>query len=373
MRSLAVQSLSIRGFRNLERVDVEPGPHFNVVYGDNGQGKTNLLEAVYVLATSRSFRTARLPELVIAGGETASLRAVVVEEHEAREQTIGLRRGLRAVRIDGKRPPTLAEYALRTPVVVFHAGALALSSGAGAERRKLLDRISLYTSPVTLAEAESYAKAVRARQRVLDTRGENAADLDGWEELMVRHGTAMSLARRRTALRLAPFVHAAFSRIGPPGVALTLLFKGGAPEDPSAFREELRRRRAQDRARRAATVGPHRDDLLVSLGGMPMRGIASQGQHRAAVLALELAEIEIVTEARGVGPVLLLDDVSSELDRERTAALLQALREQRGQVFLTTTRPELLDTEVVHGAAGKRLGATGQVRFEVRSGHILRM
>jgi DNA replication and repair protein RecF len=372
MRSLAIGSLSIRGFRNIAKVDVELGPHFNVVYGDNGQGKTNLLEAVYVLATSRSFRTAKLPDLVQVGVDTASLRATVDEAGESREQTLGLRRGLRAARIDGKRTPTLAEYALRTPVVVFHAASIDLSSGAGAERRKLLDRVALYLSPASLAELDSYTKAMRARQRVLETRGESAVDLDGWEALMVQHGTATAAARRGAAARLAPSVCSAFDRIGPPGVPLSIEYVGGAPADPGEFLLELRRRRTQDRSRKSATIGPHRDDLKVTLGALPTRGMASQGQHRAVVLALDLAEIEVVTAARGVRPVLLLDDVSSELDRARTAALLDALRDQQGQVILTTTRPELLDGEPRIDDAALGLGAPDQALFEVHRGEIRR-
>jgi DNA replication and repair protein RecF len=373
MRSLAIRSLSIRCFRNLARVDVELGPKFNVVSGDNGQGKTNLLEAVYVLATSRSFRTSRLPDLVRAGDDTASLRGTVVEDDETREQSIGLRRGLRAARVDGKRPPSLADYALRTPVVVFHSGSMALSSGAGAERRKLLDRVALYVAPSSLADLDHYANALRARQRVLETRGEGAADLDGWEELVVRHGMAMASARRAAAALLSPAVVAAFRRIGSPGLDVELTFVGGAPTEAESFRAELRRRRAQDRARRAATIGPHRDDLRVVLGGFPMRGIASQGQHRAVVLAMELAEISVVTEVRGVRPVLLLDDVSSELDRDRTAALLGALGEQEGQVVLTTTRPEIVDVASRSWLSAGGATAPETVRFAVRGGEIFGM
>jgi DNA replication and repair protein RecF len=373
MRSLAIDSLSIRGFRNLAKIDVALGPHFNVVSGDNGQGKTNLLEALYVLATSRSFRTSKLADLIGAGHEIASLRATVIEDGDTRDQTLGLKRGMRAARVDGKRPATLAEYALRTPVVVFHSGSLALSSGAGAERRKLLDRIALYTSPSSLAEADSYAKATRARQRVLDTRGDSASDLDHWEELMVLHGGAMAESRRLAASKLVPVFGEAFRRIGAPGLAVGLRFAGGAPEDPSQFRAELRRRRTQDRARRGASVGPHRDDVVVTIDGLPARGTASQGQHRAIVLAMELAEIDVVTSARGVRPILLLDDVSSELDRARTAALLDALRDQRGQVVLTTTRPELVDVFAEVGASDGRFATFSQVRFYVDRGEIRRM
>src|ERR1700691_3675457 len=126
MRELAIESLTTRGFRNLGSAEVQFGSRFNVVHGDNGQGKTNLLEAVYVVATSRSFRTSKMADLIGAGGDTASLRARVHEDGEAREQSVGLRAGTRAVRIDGKRPPTLGAYAVRTPVVVFHPGMVSL-------------------------------------------------------------------------------------------------------------------------------------------------------------------------------------------------------------------------------------------------------
>ena len=353
MRSLAIERLSLRALRNIPSLDLAPGPRFNVVSGDNGQGKTNLLEAVYVLATSRSFRTARLEDLVASGAETASIRGRVVETGEPREQSVGMRRGLRATRIDGKRPPSLAAYALRTPVVVFHPGALALSAGGGIERRRLLDRIALYASPASLAEGVSYGRAMRARQRVLEKRGEDAGDLDGWEELMVRHGQALIAARAGAAERLIPAACRAFARIGPAGLELRARYEPGAPPDPDAFRSELTKNRKRDGARGSASVGPHRDELALSLGGKSVRSMASQGQHRAVVLSLELAEIAVVTDARGVRPILLLDDVSSELDRDRTASLLGALREEQGQVLLTTTRPELIDSAGLSGVEGR--------------------
>jgi len=353
-RSLELESLVIRGFRNLDGVELSLGPRFNVVFGDNGQGKTNLLEAVYVLATSRSFRTAKLGEIVAAGGETASVRAGVREDGVRREQAVGLRRGIRAARVDGKRPPTLAEYAVRTPAVVFHAGALALSAGSGSERRKLLDRVALYRSPASLADLEGYTKALRGRQRVLETRGESAPDLEDWESLVVRHGTALTEARAAAAAALLPAARRAYARIGPPGVALDARYEPGAPEDAAAFRERLARDRPKDRARRSAGVGPHRDDVRLELGERPVRGIASQGQHRSVVLALQLAEIDVIASSRGARPILLLDDVSSELDRARTSALFDVLREDRGQVVLTTTRPALIETGALAQGAERR-------------------
>jgi DNA replication and repair protein RecF len=352
--SLALELLSIRRFRNLTSVDIELGPRFNILSGDNGQGKTNLLEAAYVLATSRSFRTAKLSELVQGSEENASIRARVREDREIRNQSMGLRPGLRAARVDGRSLPTLAAYAVLTPVVVFHPGLSGLSAGSGADRRKLLDRLALYLWPASLADAEGYSRASRARQRVLDVRGESAADLDGWEELMVRHGLALSQARESAAKQLGQSAVQAFARFGPPALSFHTRYDRSAPPDPEAFRALLAKSRPRDRARRSASVGPHRDDLTLELGGRPVRGIASQGQHRAVILALELGEIEVIAQARGVGPILLLDDVSSELDRGRTGALFKTLREGYGQVILTTTRPELVDTADSFGVKDRR-------------------
>ena len=353
MRPLALGALDVRGFRNLNRVEIELGEGFNVFSGQNGQGKTSLLEAVYVLATSRSFRTGKLTELISLQGETASVRGVLHDGGSTREQSVGLRRGLRSVRVDAKRPPTLAAYALHSPIVVFHPGALALSMGSGNERRRLLDRIAMHFSPASWVEAESYSKAHRARQRVLELRGEHSPELSDWEELMARHGGALREARAAAAERLAVAGAEAFARIGP-GTSLLLRYQAGSPSSPSAFRAELARLRGRDRARGSASVGPHRDNLATELGGRPVRGIASQGQHRAVVLALELAEMDVIASVRGVRPILLLDDVSSELDRERATSLFAALGDLRGQVLVTTTRPDILDIGAGGGAAPRR-------------------
>lgn len=361
MRPLHVAHLQVRSFRNLAVVDLEPGERFNVVSGDNGQGKTNLLEALYVAATSKSFRTAKLGELVGFGSELASVRARLLDDGETRVQSVGLKPGARLVRIDDKRPPSLAAYAVRTPIVVFHPGEMTLSMGSSSERRRLLDRTSLYLSPQSMADLEAYTRALKERQRALETRGPLASDLVEWETLVVRHGLAVMAHRARAAELVSAKALEAFARIAAPELTLTSSYAPSAPADEQAFLDALASRRASDMRRGSAGIGPHRDDLALAIDGHPVRGVASQGQHRAVTLALKSAEIEVVGQARGVRPILLLDDVSSELDRARTAALFSFLREQRGQVFLTTTRPELIDT-----------GDDGAARrdFVVRSGVI---
>ena len=363
MRPLHVAHLQVRAFRNLAAVDLEPGERFNVVSGDNGQGKTNLLESLYVAATSKSFRTSKMNELVGFGADLASVRATVADDFESRVQSVGLKPGARLVRIDDKRPASLAAYAVRTPIVVFHPGEMTLSMGASGERRRLLDRTSLFIAPQSMADLDAYTRAMKERQRALETRGASASDLSTWETLVVRHGLLVMGHRARAAELVSERAILAFSRIAAPELVLTAGYAASAPSDEAAFREALESRRTSDMHRGSAGIGPHRDDLSLAIDGHPVRGVASQGQHRAVTLALKSAEIEVVGQVRGVRPILLLDDVSSELDRVRTAALFSFLREQRGQVFLTTTRPELIDTGADRGARRD---------FVVKSGEVVR-
>ena len=363
MRSLAVEWLGVRSFRNLTSTDIALGRGLNVFAGDNGQGKTSFLEAVYVLATSRSFRATKPGDVVQIGAETASVRGGVREDGELREQSVGLRRGQRFVRMDGKPPPSLADYAIRTPIVAFHPAALVLSAGGGTERRKLLDRVAFHRSPASLAESAAYSKAMRARQRLLETRGERSPGLEEWEELVVRHGLAVSDGREGAVGAIGSSAEEAFRRIGSEDLSLRASYQRSAPSEAAAYRAALEENRSKDRARGSATIGPHRDDLLLELSGRPVRGVASQGQHRTVVLALELAEMDVIARLRAVRPILLLDDVSSELDRQRTSALLTVLGQETGQVLLTTTRPELI------GAAGAR-GTEPRRDFVVVRGEI---
>lgn len=350
MESLLVLALSIRNFRNLAQADFRPSPRFNVFSGDNGQGKTNVLEALYAVLSSKSFRTSKVADLMPhtePGGvaEVVSVRAKVREGDMTREQRFAVDQGTRSVRIDDKRPRSLLAYATASPVVVFHPGELSLSTGPSAERRKLLDRVALFVAPTGISELEAYTRAQRSRQKTLEARGIDATDVDHWETLVIQHGLALMEARAAAAERIVSRALAAFASIFTTPLDCAISYVPGAPREAEAFRAELRKNRALDLRRGTARIGPHRDDLALSLKGAAARTSASQGQHRALVLALKAAEIAVIGEARGARPVLLLDDVSSELDRARTEALFSFLRATEGQVFLTTTRPELIATE----------------------------
>jgi DNA replication and repair protein RecF len=221
---------------------------------------------------------------------------------------------------------------------------MVLSSGPASKRRTLLDRVALFVDPSSMDHLARYTVASRSRQRALETRGEHAADLDAFERIMAVHGASLTRARSHAAARIAPELERCFSRITAGTRPLVAEYQAGGSDDEAVLEEALRKGRERDRYRGSAGAGPHRDDLAILLGGYDARTEASQGEHRAITMALKMAELACIAVARAALPILLLDDVSSELDLSRTALFFEFLRESQGQIFLTTTRPALIDT-----------------------------
>jgi DNA replication and repair protein RecF len=349
---LVFERVTVRAFRNVARVDFAPGPRLNVIVGDNGQGKTSLLEALYFVATSRSFRTDRAADMIQQGAAAASVKVNVAEGGLQREQTAGLSRERRSLLVDGMPAATAAAYATRTPVVVFHPGDLGLAVGGAAERRRLLDRLALFADPETAGVRARYRRAMRERQEALLRRGTGASELDAYEAVAADYGARLTEARRGAALRLGEAATVGFRGVGASGQCLELTYRPGGSVSRVEFGEELARRRASDARSNRSGYGPQRDELELTLNGRGVRRHASQGQQRSVVLGLKLAELECVRAYRGVEPVLLLDDVSSELDETRVRAVYRHLGKTRGQVFVSTARGEGVD--LGDTAAGER-------------------
>ena len=366
--ALALQELRMANLRNAAQLVFQPSRRLNVITGNNGQGKTSVLEAIYLLATSKSFRTGRLGELVKHGESVGSVAGTFSERREgqdlARSQSVGIEHGRRTVRIDGEAPPSLAHYATRSPVVVFDPQQMSLSTGAASERRTLLDRVTLFTNPDVAVDRSRYSRALRERQHLLSRGRVAAPELEPFEVLLARHGAAITAARRAASADLTAEVIAMFGQIAAPNLALTASYMAGGSDDVAEAQQRLRDDRFADAQRKRTGFGPHRDDLDLTVDGHAARIVASQGQHRAITLALKTAELSCIARARRVQPILLLDDVSSELDGERTEALFAFLSKTDCQLFLTTTRRDLI------------LSALGEVErreIEVESGAITRV
>ncbi len=352
---MLLHRLQLRDFRNLAQVELVPSAHATVVVGRNGQGKTNLLEAIYFLCTLKPLRAGRLVELVRFEQPSASVLGRFALAGAQREIAVDIHEGLREASVDGKRVRTLEDYFGGLSVVAFTPDDLAVVKGAPEERRTLLDRAVFNRFPGFLRASRAYLRALRSRNRLLkDGAAENY--LRAYDEALAEAGAHILLLRRALLLELAPRARATVAAIGQLpsvdyGYLPAHLEVDFAQADVAALRTALlsafQERLGRDRERGFTSVGPHADDLDIQLDGHSARAFASQGQARALVLSWKIAEIENLRAALGRSPLLLLDDVSSELDPERNAYLMRYLSSSGAQVLLTTTEPAL-----VRGAAG---------------------
>ena len=358
--------LELRAFRNYGTADLEPAAGLTVVTGGNGEGKTNLLEAVGWLATLSSFRGAPAEALVREGDERAVLRASVVRtEGEGTPRTTLVEAELTRTgrdRVLVNRSPLRRSRDLLGTVrtTVFSPDDLALVKGGPGERRRLLDDLLVACAPRHAATRADLERVLRQRGALLRSSGGRATPdvvttLDVWDAKLTELGEALGLARSRLVERLTPLVASAHADVaGTDAGDVGLVYAPQWREDGLAV--ALAASRSEDLRRGVTTVGPHRDDVDVLLERRPARTHASQGEQRSLALALRLSGHRLVAEVTGTWPVLLLDDVFSELDAARAAALLRAL--PAGQALLTT-------------AVGLPPGATPELVVRVRDGRLL--
>jgi len=337
-RLLSIERLRQRGARNLKPAEFHFSPGLNVFWGDNGQGKTSLLEALVLATTGRSFRTDQARDIIAYDALATTVEVVVVDSGLTRTQRVEMGKGRKVTTIDDKRIPRAADYAVRTPVVVFHPADLDLVSGPAALRRTLLARVSLYLEPFTFDSHKAYLMALRERQRLLLDRGPNAPSLAAFEQVAAEHGVIVTAANARAARQLIESLQPVLTRLAPEHMRLEIDHLAFGTTNVQQFCQELKEHRQRDQIRGRPLYGPQRDDLQLRLDGADARRHASQGQQRLLALALKLAELASIRTVRSVHPILLLDDVSSELDPHRTGALREWLNESESQVFITTTR-----------------------------------
>ena len=358
--------LELRAFRNYEAADLEPAAGLTVVTGGNGEGKTNLLEAIGWLATLSSFRGAPGEALVRDGDERAVLRASIVRtgaEGAARTTLVEaeLTRTGRDRVLVNRSPLQRSRDLLGTlRTTVFSPDDLALVKGGPGERRRYLDDLLVACAPRHAATRADLERVLRQRGALLRSAGGRATPdvvttLDVWDAKLTELGEALGRARSRLVERLTPLVRAAHTDVaGDEAAEVGLVY--APPWRDGGLEAALGAARIEDLRRGVTTVGPHRDDLDVFLEARAARTHASQGEQRSLALALRLAGHHLVADVTGTWPVLLLDDVFSELDVARAGALLRAL--PAGQALLST-------------AVGLPAGATPELVVRVREGRLL--
>ena len=336
-------------FRNLRSTSIDIPPQGAVLIGSNGQGKTNFLEAVHYLALFRSFRGARHGEVIAFGEERFQVTGrVEYDDGATRRVAVSSDGNARRIAIDGVAATSPAEAVGSILTVLFSPGDLEIVAGPPAERRRFMDALLARSAGRHWRTIHTHGRALRQRNEALRARC-GADELEAWDESLIRTGTPLVLARHDLAGRVDALFGDFGARIAPDAESgLELRYRPSVPIEDGrageahavgeAWREALVRRRELDLRRGWTSVGPHRDDLELQLGGRPIGSYGSLGQQRTAAIALRLAEAAILEAESGHAPVLLLDDVFAEVDADRSRALLPCLGVHR-QRFVTSARP----------------------------------
>ena len=346
-----------RDFRNLEEEEIFPCEEVNVIYGENAQGKTNLLEGMWLFTGGHSFRGAKdteLPRIDPETGKNLMGTALALDFYSAeREQSamLQIENGRRSAEINGVKKDTGTALVGKVRAVIFSPEHLLLVKEGPTRRRNYLDTALCQLKPSYASVLTAYRRALMQRNALLKEKRERpsqpADTLSVWNARLARLGAQVVQERQSFTESVAPKISRIYDGIARGRERLEVRYcpsvKGGSTvgEIEELFMQELSRTSVSDIRSGFTSVGPHRDDLDIEIDGVSARSYGSQGQQRSAVLAMKLAEAQILTEFSGESPIVLLDDVMSELDRQRQDYLLNHLQGQ--QVFITCCSPETVE------------------------------
>lgn len=347
--------LKLEQYRNLAAVQLTPHPALTVISGQNGQGKTNLLESIWMLSGAKSFRAVRENELVQRGQTWCRVTGTVQYETDPTQKTVlevttrldeTGRRAARTAKKNGVEYGRAANLAGEFPCVVFAPGHIHMVSGPPDGRRRFLDSALCQLYPGYLEALRRYARALMQKNAYLkENKGFRLSDelLDSFDEQLTAYGSDIAARRRDYVARLAQAASAQYEGISDGREHLKLNYQPSTARswEPAALAAAFKSARGTDARAGFCTVGVHRDELEFLLDDVDARTWASQGQRRSIVLSCKIAELELIGQITSQLPVLLLDDVLSELDGARQDYLLNRIEGK--QVFITSCNPELFN------------------------------
>lgn len=345
---MLLESLAVHHWRNLSG-SIAWAPGLNVLYGDNGQGKTNWLEAVHLLATTKSFRTATLQDAIKFNEDLAVVRGRVARSTDVhRDLQVSIQGNLKSISINGKREP-IARYLTQLHTVAFTADELDVVRGAPEARRRFLDRNVTAIHPPYLKVITDYNRVLKQKNRLLQDAadqewdmGRVRATLAPWNEQLVKLGTAVHNSRLDYVQQLSGALERQLFDREQVSIRYASSFegKGNLDDYEALIAERLQFRTEAEINAGYALIGPHRDDLEILFDGRDLRAFGSSGQQRSALIMLDLAVIAVYHAWHKEYPLFLIDDVDAELDQKRIKSLLDHL-EGRTQTFLTTSKESL--------------------------------
>lgn len=345
---MVLKKLKLRNYRNLADMELTWNEHFNVIFGQNAQGKTNLLEAIYLLGHLKSFRGARGREVINHVADNAWIGGLVSKSGVEHKLEIGLQKNGRNPRVDGKTVQRLSQFLGYIRAVLFTPEELGNIKGFPAGRRALLDRAVLQTEPVYLDRVQEYDRVLRQRNRLLK-QGAKDEELVPWTEALIQTGSRIRHDRMNYLERFKPHLEKVYREITGGKETASLHYtveKQSREKLAEQLEHAFTRLESRERKLGLTLAGPHRDDLDFLVDDYSLRSFGSQGQQRSFLLAFKAAQVMDLEEQLNEPPLLLLDDLASELDSSRQQGFFNFLLQRRGQVYLTSAHKPQLGGEV---------------------------
>lgn len=335
-----LKQICLDQYRNIKKTCIQPSRYLTVLHGNNGQGKTNFLESVYLLGNARPFRAAKIPDLIYHDCNSSAVRGLVQAAGVESNIVLHLENNTRWVTVDDKAVHRSTDLYGKLSVVIFSPDDTAMVKLGPETRRRYLDR-SLYASDATfLSDYHIYYRTLKQRNALLKANQQEGLDL--WTEQLAAAGSRLMQHRQSYSDRLNKLLQEKYQQIAGEMEKVAVRYQPDvfcSAEDNSQeiLLNTLKHQYEQDLRYKSTSRGPHRDDLTFLIGGRPLKGFGSQGQQRSFVLALKMAELDCIQETFGEMPLLLLDDIASELDQKRLVNLLSYVRQLEVQVLITTT------------------------------------
>ncbi len=342
---MRLTQLRLKDFRSYPQLSLQLPPGITALTGENGAGKTNVLEAIHLCCLGRSHRTSVDRDMIRTGEETCAVHARV--ERQDRCHEVGVRlyaqpRKRKLLYVNGKTVARMGELMGHMTCVMFSPEDLDIVKGQPQQRRRFLDMMLSQCQPAYFYSLQTYMTVLKQRNALLRAMGKHAGDarqLPAWDEQLALAAGPVVQARRQAVMQLDALARGHYAHIGGrEQEVLAISYQGTLANSTDPVTDmalALRDARQEDIRRQTTSVGPHRDDIAVTLAGQELRVYGSQGQARTAILSMRLAQIDVLEQAQGDTPLLLLDDVLSELDMSRRMRLLGRLH--RVQTLLTTT------------------------------------
>lgn len=335
---MKLQSIHLKNFRSYSNADVSFSPDVNSIVGKNAQGKTNLIEAIYFACIGKSFRTSKEKELIKWGEERAAISIVAKNEFREKKIDVILQKSQKKiVRMDGINIRRIGDVLGEVPIVFFSPDELKLVKESPEERRRFMNIDISQTNKRYFYLISRYEKILDNRNKLLkSTQNKDVIleTIDIWNKALASAGLKIANERKQFIREIAPYAEKANEFISN-GEKLQIVYKGIDVESEEEYIKKLEKSFDKDFKLGFTSFGPHRDDIDIFLNGVEVKSFGSQGQQRTAALSLKLAELEIIRERTGEYPILILDDVFSELDENRRKRLLKFTN--RCQTFITTT------------------------------------